>query len=411
MNKMDNRNCRDFYDFNENESEDDDESKNDFIGEGGFAIVYKAVKKDTKEKRALKIIKKRKIKQILKEINKRDPTFDDFNNFYEDLYKEIDFMKRMKGQKDENNNTVEFYEYFHNKNEFVIVMELYDESLNDFLIRKKHFNSNEIYYILTQINKSFKRMNKLKIVHRDLNLKNILVKYENIEKTKYILKLADYGISKAMVDISKLHTQKGTLRYMAPEVMNGEYKEKCDLWSLGIIIYLLYFNDYPYSGDQPMALYNQIQESDIKVQTDNDDLNDLIKNLLNPDEEKRLNWNQYYNHRFFINNANQIIEEEKEENVIIIKVNVRNYDKNENLFKNIYFLDNDLFMKEKTGYNYKENEEIKKLLEEGCIEIFINNNILPDNKKYFKPNNEGIYEIKLNFKKKWQIVVICLVAV
>ena len=286
MNEMDNRNCRDFYDFYENESEDDDECKNDFIGEGGFAIVYKAVKKDTKEKRALTIIKKRKIKQILKEINKRDPTFDDFNNFYEDLYKEIDFMKRMKGQKDENNNTVEFYEYFHNKNEFVIVMELCDESLNDFLIRKKHFNSNEIYYILTQINKSFKRMNKLKIVHRDLNLKNILVKYENIEKTKYILKLADYGISKAMVDISKLHTQKGTLRYMAPEVMNGEYKEKCDLWSLGIIIYLLYFNDYPYIGDQPMALYNQIQESDIKIQTYNKDLNDLIKNLLNPDEEK-----------------------------------------------------------------------------------------------------------------------------
>ena len=48
MDKMDNRNCRDFYDFNKNESEDDDESKNDFIGEGGFAIVYKAVKKDTK---------------------------------------------------------------------------------------------------------------------------------------------------------------------------------------------------------------------------------------------------------------------------------------------------------------------------------------------------------------------------
>jgi serine/threonine protein kinase len=45
-------------------------------------------------------------------------------------------------------------------------------------------------------------MNKFKIVHRDLNLKNILVKYENIEKTKYILKLADYGISKSMVDIS-----------------------------------------------------------------------------------------------------------------------------------------------------------------------------------------------------------------
>jgi hypothetical protein len=64
MDKMDNRNCRDFYDFNENDGEDDDESKNDFIGEGGFAIVYKAVKKDTKEKRALKIIKKEKLNKF-----------------------------------------------------------------------------------------------------------------------------------------------------------------------------------------------------------------------------------------------------------------------------------------------------------------------------------------------------------
>ena len=330
MDKMDNRNCRDYYDFNEYDDEDEDDKK-DYLGEGGYAIVYKAVKKDTKEKRALKIIKTRKIKQIIKESNKREPTDEDLNNFYKDLHAEINFMKLMKGKNGENNNTVKFYEYFHNKNEFVIVMELCDENLNDFLIRKGNFNSDEIYYILTQINKSFKKMNELKIVHRDLNLKNILVKYENPEKTKYILKLADYGISKAMIDVSKLHTQKGTLRYMAPEVMVGEYKEKCDLWSLGIIIYLLYFNEYPYEGDQPMALFNQIKESQIKVNTDNEDLNDLIKGLLNKSENARLNWDQYYNHKFFTQNPNQIIEEE-EENAIIIKVNVRNLDKNENTF-------------------------------------------------------------------------------
>ena len=368
MDKMDNRNCRDYYTFNENENDDE----NDYLGEGGYAIVYKAVKKGTNEKRALKIIKNRKVKQLLKESNNREPTNEDLNSFYNDLHEEIDFMKKMKGQNDENKNTVKFYEYFHNKNEFVIVMELCDESLNDFLIRKKQFNSTEIYKILTQINRSFKRMNQLKIVHRDLNLKNILVKYENKEKTKFIVKLADYGISKAMIDISKLHTKKGTLRYMAPEVMNGEYKEKCDLWSLGIIIYLLYFNEYPYDGDQPVALYNQIQGFDLNsIKTDNDDLDDLIRGLLNSSEDDRLNWNQYYNHKFFKNNENPIIEEEKEENFIIIKVKVRYFDKNEN--KDVYFLDNDLFMKEKTGYNYKKNEEIKKLLEEGSIEIFINN--------------------------------------
>ena len=394
---MDNRNCRDFYDFKENE----DEEGSDYLGEGGFATVYKAVKKDTKEKRALKIIKKRKIKQILKEANKKEPTEEDINNFYKDIHREIEFMKSMKGKNDENKNTVKFYEYCHNKFEFVIVMELCDESLNDFLIRKKKFNSDEIYYILTQLNKSFKRMNQLKIVHRDLNLKNILVKYENEEKTKYTLKLADYGISRTMIDVSRLHTQKGTLRFMAPEVMVGEYKEKCDLWSLGIIIYLLYFNEYPYDGDQPMALFNQINEIKININTDNDDLNDLIKGLLNPSGEHRLSWKQYYNHRFFTNNPNQIIEEENEENFIVLKVKVRNFDKNENnIFNDIYFLDNDFFMNEKTRYNYKENKEIKKLLEEGNIEILINNDEYEDNKKYFKPKNEGIYEIKLIFKKK-----------
>ena len=312
-------------------------------------------------------------------------------------------MKLMEGNNGENKNTVKFYEKFHDNKEFVIVMELCDESLNDFLIRRKHFDSNEIYKMLTQLNKSFKRMNQLHLVHRDLNLNNILVKYENKEKTKYILKLADYGISKTMIDISKLHTQKGTLSYMAPEVIDGVYKEKCDLWSLGIIIYLLYFNNFPYSGDQPMAYYNQIQESKLKklnINTDNDDLNDLIRGLLNPSEDNRLNWNQYYNHKFFTNNRNQIIEEEKEKNIIVLKVKVRNSDKNGNTFNDIYFLDNDVFMNEKTRYNYKENEEIKKLLEEGNIEIFINDKALEDHKKYFKPEKEDTYEIKLNFKKK-----------
>jgi surface protein len=309
-------------------------------------------------------------------------------------------MKSMEGKNGENKNTVKFYEKFHNEKEFVIVMELCDESLNDFLISRKQFDSNEIYKMLTQLNKSFKRMNELKLVHRDLNLNNILVKYENEEKTKYILKLADYGISKRMLNTSKLHTKKGTLSYMAPEVFDGIYKDKCDLWSLGIIIYLLSFNRFPYSGEQPIALINQIQELKLDINTDNDDLNDLIRGLLNPSEKDRLDWNQYYNHRFFTNNKNQIIEEENEENIIILKVNVRNSDKNDNTFNDIYFLDNDVFMSEKTPYNYKENEEIKKLLEEGSIEILINDNPLEDHKKYFKPEKEAIYEIQLNFKKK-----------
>ena len=397
---MDNRNCRDFYDFKENE---DAEGKSDYLGEGGFATVYKAIKKDTKEKRALKIIKKRKIIQILKELNKKEPTEDDINNFYKDIHKEIEFMKSMKGKNDENKNTVKFYEYCHNSFEFVIVMELCDESLNDFLIRRKHFDSNEIYKMLTQLNKSFKRMNQLHLVHRDLTINNVLLKYKNKELTKNIIKLCDYGISKRSINISNFHTQKGTLRFMAPEVMIGTYKEECDLWSLGIMIHLLYYNNYPFDGEQPLALYNQIQESNLQINTGNIYLDDLITRLLTPSPDQRLKWKDYFKHDFFIANLNYI--------VIKLKVTESDKKENENEFENIYFFDNDIFMKRENEFNYEENKEIKELIQDNNIEIYINNNKMDECKKYFQPEKEGEYEIKIIFLKKWKIVVICLVVV
>ena len=391
---MEKKKCKDFYDYNEDD---------DYIGEGGFGIVYKARKKGTNDEeglRALKIIKKKKIKQSFVDKYRKEPTEEDLKIFYDDIYKEINLMKLMEGNNKENKNTVKFYEYFENKNEFVIVMEYCHENLQDLLSRKKKFNANEIYEILTQLNNSFKIMNQLKLVHRDLTIKNVLIKYKNKEKTKYIVKLSDYGISKRFIDISNFHTQKGTLNFMAPEVISGEYKEECDLWSLGILIYLLYFNEYPFEGNQPMALYNQIQEADLDINTGNSYLDELIKGLLEPSPKDRLKWEKYYNHDFFLKNENFIIEEE---NFIAIKVKVTEFDKkeNENEFKNIYFLDNDILMKNRPC-DYKENEEIKALLKDGNIEINLSGNEMDECKKFFKPEKEGEYIIKINFHKKME---------
>ena len=89
-----------------------------------------------------------------------------------------------------NKNTVKFYEYFDNENEFIIVMELCDENLVKNIVGKNQsYNIKQIYEFLSQLNNTFKIMNENKIAHRDLNLKNILIKYENKEKQKYILKL------------------------------------------------------------------------------------------------------------------------------------------------------------------------------------------------------------------------------
>ena len=381
---MDKKDCRNFYDFNE----DDD------IGEGGSGKVYKAKKKGTNKDRALKIIKKEKLKKNFKKINRKNPTDKDMKKCYEDIYEDFKFMELMKGNNKENKNTVKSYEFFENDKEFAIVMEYCEENLQDLLIDKGHFNVDEIYVILTQLNNSFKRMNQLHLVHRDLTINNVLLKYKNKELTKNIIKLCDYGISKRSINISNFHTQKGTLRFMAPEVMIGTYKEECDLWSLGIMIHLLCFNKYPFDGEQPLALYNQIQESNLQINTGNIYLDDLITRLLTPSPDQRLKWKDYFKHDFFIANLNYI--------VIKLKVTESDKKENENEFENIYFFDNDIFMKRENEFNYEENKEIKELLKDNNIEIYINNNKMDECKKYFQPEKEGEYEIKINFHKKME---------
>ena len=97
-------------------------------------------------------------------------------------------------------------------------------------------------------------MKENKIIHRDLKLENILIKYE--DNNKYIIKIADYGSSKRLNSLSKnyCNSKVGTLIYMAPEILKGEkHNYKCDLWSIGVIIYRLKFIKSPFNGQTETA--------------------------------------------------------------------------------------------------------------------------------------------------------------
>ena len=175
-------------------------------------------------------------------------------------------MEIVEGKNKENNNTVKFYEYFDNKDEFAIVMELCDDNLlSPFAKRNGPFNPDEIYDILNQLNNSFKIMSQNQLVHRDLNLENILVKYENEEKTKFIVKLKltnDSGLLKDLPKFSSIGKLHGNLNFMAPEILKREeYNEKCDLWSLGIMIFALSFKEHPFDGDSEEEIINNINNN------------------------------------------------------------------------------------------------------------------------------------------------------
>jgi serine/threonine protein kinase len=268
-----------------------------------------------------------------------------------------------------NENSVKYYQHFETDNEFVIIMELCDGCLIDFIKLKKDFNIEDILELLCQLNNAFKLMKENRIAHRDLKLTNILVKYENKEKTKYTFKITDYGVSKEYLSLSKrFSTKVGTVNYMAPEVLNEEkFDYECDLWSLGVIIYMLYFKNYPYLGMNEIALLNQINNLGKKIlkSSGNKNFDDLIRGLLTSIPKERLTWEQYFNHPFF---ENKPFSEQKQKikNEINITLRIRNLDIKRG--KNIYFLENDLMRNE----GEPEHKNINNLNDTNT-EIYIDN--------------------------------------
>ena len=97
-------------------------------------------------------------------------TDEDLKPYLDDFIKETENMVLLRGRDKKNTNTVIFYQYFQTQDEFCIVQELCDGSLNA-LIEKKKFNIREIYQILTQLNNSFLILQEKKLSHKVLRLK------------------------------------------------------------------------------------------------------------------------------------------------------------------------------------------------------------------------------------------------
>ena len=201
-----------------------------------------------------------------------------------------------------NKNSVNIYNIFNNEKKYVIMMELCDDNLKNILEKKKSgFNVEEIYEILEQLNNTFKIMVKNKIMNIGLNLENILIKYLNEEKTEYIIKLSDYGLRKNLNSFYINNENLNKEYITAPEVlMKKNYNDKCDLWSLGIIIYQLFFKNFSFNNNSKYKLINDIKSGKkVSIKICNELLNELISKLLKIESKERISWEEYFNHPFF----------------------------------------------------------------------------------------------------------------
>ena len=265
------------------------------IGHGSFGRVYLGEDLKTKELYAIKRVDKRQLQQ---------------SQYLEKAFwKEVEIMRKIQSP-----YSVKLYNVLTSLHYYNMVEELCDGDLYTELMKRPNgFSTEEVRRIMIQLNDAFAQMQKHKIVHRDLKVENVFIKYT--KRPEFDVKLGDYGFSKELSD-DITATKLGTPITMAPEIlMNRAYTSKADLWSIGVIIYHLLFKDLPFKGRNEVMILQNIQKNNIPRNPTDQLLNDLIHRLLVVDPRKRITWKDYFAHPFFGNTPRYIEVPEQEEKI------------------------------------------------------------------------------------------------
>ena len=245
------------------------------LGEGSFGLVYLGKHRISGVERAIKNIDKDQA-NLSKEEERT-------------LIKEINILKTL-----DHPNIMKVYEYFNTPDCFSIVSELCTGGELFKKIENNNLSENVGKYVMKQLLSAVAFCHKNGIIHRDLKPENILLEEEEEATNEYFtIKVIDFGTSGKMKKGQKYNEVIGTPFYIAPEVLNNNYDEKCDMWSCGVILYVMLSGEPPFYGENDDEIYNHILNSEVKFnQKVWDDISneaqDLIKKLLNKNHRERL---------------------------------------------------------------------------------------------------------------------------
>ena len=258
----------------------------DDLGEGIFGVVKLGIYKKTKEKVAIKIIKKEKAKQ----------------NDIELVRTEIDIMKLCHHP-----NIVKLLDHFENAEYIFIVMEyIPGGDLGEYMKKNKYnFSEKQASIFIKQIALGLNYLHQFGIIHRDLKPENIMLT-EKSENGK--VKIMDFGLSKILGNHEKSVDGFGTLTFVAPEVLvRTPYNKEIDIWSLGVILYLMLSGLLPFDdeNDNEEVIAKLIVYSEVKFPNKNfakysSNVKDLIKRCLTKDPEQRIKIDEILKHEWIV---------------------------------------------------------------------------------------------------------------
>ena len=274
-----------------------------FLGEGHFGSVRSAFKR--KEYSQHKVFAVKSIS--LKKLSEKE---------YRDLILEVKILSSL-----EHPHIVKFYETYHDNKYFHIVIELCRGN-NLYMRLKKlkgRMKEEHVKIIVLKILHAINYCHSKGIVHRDLKPENIVFESpssynndynENNEEENndndFNIKICDFGLSALKKSTDKLHTILGTPYYMAPEVLKGDYNEKCDIWSIAAITYYLITGTEPFKGDTSNQIFSRIlytepDYSPTKFWNTSENLLDFLKKCFSKDPGVRPTALEALSHPWFEN--------------------------------------------------------------------------------------------------------------
>jgi len=240
------------------------------LGEGAFSVVKEGKKRQTDESYAIKIVTKAKL-------SKEDEIA---------LKDEIDVLRDFNSK-----HIIHLYDVFEEPDHYYMVTEkMTGGELFDRIVQKSYYNEQEARDTCEILLQAIHYCHQRKVAHRDLKPENLLLTSESDDSD---IKLADFGFAKKVKTPKSLLTQCGTPGYVASEILEGKpYDTQADMWSIGVIAYILLGGYPPFIENNQRTLFRKIRKGQYEFHEEywgqvSEGAKDLIRNLLVVDPDKR----------------------------------------------------------------------------------------------------------------------------
>ena len=275
------------------------------IGKGAFARVYKgSLVADKNIKVAIKWYKKKWL------LDKDIKAIED----------EVKVLSTL-----DHPNIVKLIEVFQDDDYIYIVMEyIKGQTLSEWVKNEKMFSESDVAHVMHQLVSTVNYCHSNCVAHRDIKLDNIIID-DNLKVT-----LIDFGLSKNFWKTKIMKSTTGSPLFMAPEVLQKKYSNKCDVWSIGVVMYVLLSKRLPFSGECPADILSQSKVWDLAFEKSfwksiSSEAKDLISNMIKFDDKERFTCEQILKHEWFESSKDESTDDSLEDSEVFVLDSLRKF--------------------------------------------------------------------------------------